>query len=170
MGAIVNDILGGSGALGGLGAILDGGTGGGVAALLPAVIGMLGGSGGSGASSKSTKSTKSGKSGKVGGSAATNGLSELISVLGSKGLGDIVNSWVGGGPNKPITPTQVKKALGPKKVKALAAESGVPEGDVATNLAAILPGLVNHLTPDGKLPDTQSLMQSLNGLQGRLAK
>ena len=149
----MNNILGGSGGLGGLEAILGGGKGGGVAALLPAVLGMLGGG--------------SGKSGKSGGA---NGLGQLINSLGSNGLGDIVGSWVGTGPNKAITPGQVKKGLGKKKLAELSSQSGLPADQVAQHLSSILPGLVNHLTPDGKVPDAASLNQALEGLQGPVPK
>ena len=40
------------------------------------------------------------------------GLSGLIQQFGSKGLGDIINSWVSTGKNLPINAQQVKQGLG----------------------------------------------------------
>jgi len=138
---------GGAGPLGGLESALGGGASGGVAALLPAVVGMMGGGGG-----------------------GASGLEKLVGNLQAGGLGDIVGSWVGMGPNKAITPDQVKAGLGPATLKQLATQSGLPVGQVAEHLTSILPSLVNNLTPDGKIPSTASLAKSLQGLQGLLPR
>jgi uncharacterized protein YidB (DUF937 family) len=136
---------GASGGLGGLESMLGGVAGGGASSLLPAVMGMIGGEGG-----------------------AVTGLEKLVGSLESGGLGEIVGSWVGMGPNKAITPEQVKKGLGNDTIANLAKQSGLPVGDVVQHLTTILPSLVNNLTPDGKLPDAASLAKSLGGLQGLL--
>jgi uncharacterized protein YidB (DUF937 family) len=56
------------------------------------------------------------------------GLNGLVQQFASKGLGDIVNSWVGTGPNKAITPEQIQHGLGSDTVKQLASKVGVPTG------------------------------------------
>jgi uncharacterized protein YidB (DUF937 family) len=140
----------GSGPLGGLESMLGGVMSGGVSSVLPAVIDMIGGKSG-------------GASGKGG---ASNGLQDVIEALQKNGLGDIVGSWVGMGPNRKVTKSQVKKGLGKDKIKHLAEQSGLPEDEVAQHLTTILPSLVNNLTPDGKVPDLASLEKSLGGLQG----
>ena len=150
----MNEILGG-----GLGALLGGSNGGALTSLLPGVIGMLGGKSGS-------STTKKGK----GSAGASSGLEALIAALSAGGLGDIVGSWIGGGPNKPITPAQVKKGVGAKKLAELSAQSGMPVNDVAKHLSVLLPGLVNHLTPDGTVPEASSLDAALQRLQGSLPR
>jgi uncharacterized protein YidB (DUF937 family) len=109
------------------------------------------------------------KKGKAGAGAST-GLEALIAALTAGGLADIVGSWIGKGPNKPITPAQVKKGVGAKKLAELSAQSGMPVNEVAKHLSTLLPGLVNHLTPDGTVPEASSLEASLQGLQGLLPK
>ena len=136
---------GAAGGLGGLESMLGGVAGGGASSLLPAVMGMIGGESG-----------------------GANGLEKLVGGLQSNGLGDVVGSWVGMGPNKAITPEQVKAGLGPDTIAHLAKQSGMPVGDVVQHLTTILPSLVNNLTPDGKIPDAASLAKSLGGLQGLL--
>ena len=41
------------------------------------------------------------------------GLQGVVSEFEKNGLGPTVNSWVGTGPNRPISPDEVHKALGP---------------------------------------------------------
>jgi uncharacterized protein YidB (DUF937 family) len=133
------NIFGGSGALGGLEELLGGGKGG-VAALLPSLIQMLG----------------------------SGGLDELMKGFGANGLGDIIGSWIGTGPNKKVTPGQVKKGVGKSRMKHFAEQSGLPENEVAKQLANLLPHVVNTLTPEGKVPEASGLLKSLQGIQGML--
>jgi uncharacterized protein YidB (DUF937 family) len=88
----------------------------------------------------------------------------VLSALQSGGLGDVVSSWVGTGANKAISPAQVQTALGSEKVAQFAKQAGVNPSEASSALAAMLPQLVDKLSPDGKLPDTQGL----DGLIGKL--
>jgi uncharacterized protein YidB (DUF937 family) len=80
------------------------------------------------------------------------GLGGLVAQLSSKGLGDIVQSWVGTGANKDVTPDQLGRALDPNLLKELAAKFGISPQAVTTHLADVLPKVVDRLTPDGKIP------------------
>jgi uncharacterized protein YidB (DUF937 family) len=135
-----------------------------VLALLPVVLQLLSsqqsGKEKSGKSSKSSKSSKSGQS----------GLESILGSLTSNGLGDIVGSWIGGGPNKKITPTQVKKGLGPARVKEIADQAGLSVGDASKGLSVLLPVLVNELTPKAEVPQPSALDVALQGLSGLLPK
>jgi len=115
--------------------------------LLPLVLGMLG--------------SKSG---------SQSGLEDVIGSLTSGGLGDIVNSWVGKGPNKSITKGQVKKHVGKKALDQLSQQSGLSTDQVASGLSTLLPVLVNHLTPQGQVPGPSALDSALQGLSGLLPK
>ena len=42
------------------------------------------------------------------------------------GLEEIIKSWIGTGPNKPISPNQLHHALGPETVDGLTRETGMP--------------------------------------------
>ncbi|MGA2253602.1 MAG: YidB family protein [Thermoguttaceae bacterium] len=80
------------------------------------------------------------------------GLAGLVDQLSKKGLGDVVQSWVGSGPNKEVTPDQLSQSLDKNLLEQPAAKLGIPPQMVATHLAEVLPKIVDRLTPDGKLP------------------
>ena len=168
----MNGLLGGSG----MGALLDllgGKNGSQIMSLLPALLEMLGGTSGASKTSKSSKSktSKTSRTSKVAsGPAGASGLEEIIGGLSSGGLSDIVGSWVGGGPNKSITPAQVKKGLGAKKIAQLSAQTGMPADEVTQHLSELLPVVVNHLTPEAEVPQPSALEAALQGLQGLLPR
>ena len=47
------------------------------------------------------------------------GLQGVVSEFEKNGLGPTVRSWVGTGPNQPIAPEEVQKALGPDLLRQL---------------------------------------------------
>jgi uncharacterized protein YidB (DUF937 family) len=91
-------------------------------------------------------------------------LSGLMDKLKLGGLDDLVKSWVGKGENKPVTAEQVKAALGPEEVGAVAKDMGVSEDDAASKIAKLLPGIIDKLTPDGLVPDPDAIAKKLTGL------
>lgn len=99
---------------------------------------------------------------------AVGGLGGLIQAFQKNGLGEIVNSWVSTGKNLPISPQQIQQGLGGDLLKQLAAQAGLSPDAAGNQLASLLPGLVDKLTPDGKLPDTTLIEQGLNLLRGKL--
>src|SRR5262252_808544 len=89
------------------------------------------------------------------------GLGGLVNKLQQGGLGDVVNSWVGSGQNQPVSPGQVGSALGPSIIKMLAQKSGLSEQEISQQLSQVLPGLVDKLTPNGRLPTAAELSQKM---------
>jgi uncharacterized protein YidB (DUF937 family) len=87
------------------------------------------------------------------------GLGGLLDKLQKGGLGDVVNSWVGHGQNHPVTPGQLGPALGPDIIKTLAQRSGLSEEELIRQLSQALPGLVDKLTPNGRLPTLAEVSQ-----------
>jgi uncharacterized protein YidB (DUF937 family) len=85
------------------------------------------------------------------------GLGGLLDKLQKGGLGDVANSWVGSGQNKPVSPGQLGPALGPDIIKTLAQRSGISEEEITRQLSQILPGVVDKLTPQGRLPTLAEL-------------
>ena len=85
------------------------------------------------------------------------GLNDLVQKFQTAGHGDVVNSWVGSGANAPIQPAQVGSALGQQTISDLARQSGLSEQELLAQLAQVLPGLVNKLSPDGRLPTQAEL-------------
>jgi uncharacterized protein YidB (DUF937 family) len=95
------------------------------------------------------------------------GLQGLLQSFESQGLGHIISSWIGIGPNKPISPDQVEQGLGSERISQIADHSGMPVEDVKSRLAGLLPNIVDKLTPNGQMPEGGLLQQGLNFLKTR---
>ena len=80
------------------------------------------------------------------------GLQGVVSEFEKHGLGPTVKSWVGTGPNQPISPEDLHRALGPDLLRQLSEKSGLSVQDLAQKLAQVLPQAVDTMTPDGTLP------------------
>jgi uncharacterized protein YidB (DUF937 family) len=80
------------------------------------------------------------------------GLQGVVSEFEKNGLSATVKSWVGTGPNQPISPDEVHKALGPDLLKQLSEKSGLSMEDLTQKLAQVLPQAVDKLTPNGAIP------------------
>jgi uncharacterized protein YidB (DUF937 family) len=89
------------------------------------------------------------------------GLGGLLNKLQQGGLGNTTSSWVGSGQNQPVSPGQLGSALGPNIIKTLAQQSGLPEEEISKQLSQILPGVVDKLTPNGRLPTVAELSQTM---------
>ena len=94
------------------------------------------------------------------------GLENLVSAFRDKGLGDAVASWIGTGQNLPISSEQLQSVLGNEQVEAIAQKLGLSTSDVAQKLATLLPQVIDKLTPDGQLPESNLLAQGLALLKG----
>ena len=81
------------------------------------------------------------------------GLKSIVDKFNSAGLKEIVSSWVGKGKNLPISVDQIKSALGSQQLASLAQKIGLPTDKVAELLSRHLPGAVDKLTPDGRIPE-----------------
>jgi uncharacterized protein YidB (DUF937 family) len=89
------------------------------------------------------------------------GLGGLLDKLQQGGLSNATNSWVGNGQNQPVSSNQLSSALGPEVIKPLAQQSGLSEDDLGKQLSQVLPGLVDKLTPNGRLPTVAELSKML---------
>ena len=88
------------------------------------------------------------------------GLAGLVGALSRGGLEQQVKSWVGTGPNPPVTGPQITQALGHASVAQIAQQLGLDHGQAGNILAQVLPHLIDHLTPDGALPTGDAAAQS----------
>lgn len=82
------------------------------------------------------------------------GLQGLLSKFEGVGLGDVAQSWVGSGPNKPVTPQQLGGILGPDQVQGMSQQSGMAPHDLLSQLSQHLPDLIDKMTPNGQVPTT----------------
>ncbi|HEY1983469.1 MAG TPA: YidB family protein [Xanthobacteraceae bacterium] len=89
------------------------------------------------------------------------GLNDLLHQFQQAGQGETANSWVGHGPNRAISSDDLAKALSPDQINALIAHSGLSRQELLDGLSQHLPEIVDHLTPNGRLPTGQELSQSV---------
>jgi uncharacterized protein YidB (DUF937 family) len=94
------------------------------------------------------------------------GVEGLARIFQQRGLGQEADSWIGTGQNRPITPDQLTQALGSQRVESLASQLGLGKIAGAAAIAALLPVLIDKLTPDGRAPQTASLGGLLGSLLG----
>ena len=86
------------------------------------------------------------------GSVLSGGLGDLLNQLQQGGHGETASTWVGKGQNKAIAPGDLANALGADQIDALASNSGMSRDDLLKGLSQYLPQVIDHLTPDGRLP------------------
>jgi uncharacterized protein YidB (DUF937 family) len=115
---------------------------------------LFGGGGGSRPASAGSQPTPD-----AGAGGLLGGLGGLLDKLQKGGLGQVTNSWVGSGQNQPVSPGQLGPALGPDIIKTLAQRSGLSEEELTRQLSQILPGVVDKLTPSGRLPTLAELSE-----------
>ena len=111
------------------------------------------------ASMLSTKDTSVGGSG---------GLNSIITAFQQKGMGDVMKSWISTGPNPPVSASQLQDVLGGDILAQFAGKAGLPAGQAGSALAALLPAVIDQLTPKGQVPDASSLESTLGALLGGL--
>ena len=88
------------------------------------------------------------------------GLGELMDRFKQNGQGDVADSWVGTGPNKPVTPTQLEQAIGPEVLDTLSRQTGLSRDELLARLCRELPDAVDKYTPQGRLPTEAELSRA----------
>ncbi len=97
------------------------------------------------------------------------GLQGLLQKFQSAGLGEQVSSWIGTGNNLPISAEHIQQVLGGGHLEQLAQQAGMDHGQAALGLSQLIPQMVDHLTPNGQMPESGDLLSgSLNLLKGKL--
>jgi uncharacterized protein YidB (DUF937 family) len=100
-------------------------------------------------------------------SSQTGGISGLAEQFAAQGLGHIISSWIGTGQNLPISAEQLQSVLGSQQVQAIAAKVGLSPEAVNVGLAQVLPQIVDHLTPNGQVPQGDLMAKGLEILKGK---
>lgn len=83
----------------------------------------------------------------------SSGLGELLERFKQNGQADAAQSWINDGPNKDISPPQLKQAIGTDILAALERQTGLPQEELLARLSRELPAAVDKYTPGGCLPD-----------------
>lgn len=78
-------------------------------------------------------------------------LQGLANQLQQGGLANQVQSWLGNGANMPVSPDQLRAALGGEQLTQLARQFGVSPDAVLKLLSDHLPGIIDKASPNGVL-------------------
>jgi uncharacterized protein YidB (DUF937 family) len=97
----------------------------------------------------------------------TGGIQGLVDAFKSKGLGDVISSWIGTGENQPISGDQIKNVLGLDQIRNVAEKAGISQDEATGGLASLLPQIIDKLTPNGKLPESGLLDEAMKMLKGK---
>ncbi len=81
-------------------------------------------------------------------------LQGLATQLQQGGLGNQVQSWLGNGANLPVSPDQIRSALGSEQITQLAQHFGVSPDAALKLLSEHLPGIIDKASPNGALPSS----------------
>jgi uncharacterized protein YidB (DUF937 family) len=81
------------------------------------------------------------------------GIGGILKQLQDAGLDRQIASWLGNGQNLPVTPTQIRDALGNEQVRQIAQQFGIPIDDLLRLLSQFLPGAVDQMSPNGELQE-----------------
>jgi uncharacterized protein YidB (DUF937 family) len=96
-----------------------------------------------------------------GGGGILDGLGDLLDNLAKSGQKDAADSWVKpDAQNQPIEPTDLGKAIGARTLSEIARQSGMSEEDLLKQLSKVLPGVVDKLTPAGRVPSNREVAEN----------
>ena len=93
--------------------------------------------------------------GSVPGPVLSRGVGNTVQDIERSGHGEIARSWVGRGQNRPIAPEKLEAALGEDGIRDLMQQTGMEREELLDMLAEHLPRVIDHLTPDGRVPTDQ---------------
>jgi uncharacterized protein YidB (DUF937 family) len=91
------------------------------------------------------------------------GLGDLIDRFRQSGQGEAAESWVRRGPNQPVSPSQLKQAIGPDVLQTLSRQTGMSEQELLARLSRELPDAVDRYTPEGRVPTEAEFSDPVSG-------
>ena len=118
---------------------------------------LLKGAGGGGSPGSQPGGLLGNLGGMLGGGAGVGGLlsggiGELLERFNQNGQGETAQSWINSGPNKDISPPQLKQAIGSDVLEKLEQQTGLSQEELLARLSRELPNAVDKYTPEGRLP------------------
>jgi uncharacterized protein YidB (DUF937 family) len=91
------------------------------------------------------------------------GLAELIDRFRQNGQGETADSWVSTGPNQPVAPSQLERAIGPDVLATLSRQTGLSQQELLARLSRELPNAVDRYTPEGRIPSEAEFSRETSG-------
>ena len=101
------------------------------------------------------------------GGAGTGGLGDLLAQFQRAGFGQQADSWVSRGQNQPLPANALEQVFGRGALAEIARHAGLSEADASRGLSQLLPEVVDRVTPDGREPDADALLASVQDLGRR---
>ena len=100
------------------------------------------------------------------------GVGGLLNSFRQNGMGSHVDSWVNSNPGQAapqqLSSQQVEQGVPSSLLGSVAERTGLPPQVVSTALATVLPILMQHLTPNGQVPEQGQLGGLAQGLLSKL--
>ncbi|MCZ4060272.1 YidB family protein [Pantoea sp. LMR881] len=84
------------------------------------------------------------------------GIEVLLHKFQQGGLGEVLGSWIGTGNNQPVGSNEIQSAFGQGELQSLADKLGTDVNGASGTLAALLPLLIDKMSPHGQM-DEKSL-------------
>lgn len=95
----------------------------------------------------------------------TEGLARFLERFRRAGLGTVADSWVSAGANTPLSPHQFEDGFGKEALQNLAKQAGMPVETAAPALAAMVPQVVDLMTPNGVLDRSAKTARAANSIE-----
>jgi len=89
------------------------------------------------------------------------GMDGLLNQLKQNGLAEQVQSWVGPGENKAVSPDQVQQGLGTSTLESIAQRAGISPAVASGVIAVVLPLVISHLSGNSGQPAQQGGLAGL---------
>ena len=89
----------------------------------------------------------------------------IMQGMKNQGLQDKLSSWIGTGSNESISENEITNVLGEEMIGKLSKETNLDNEELVKQLTAILPVVVDKLTPEGQLEEGGILSIGINLLK-----
>ena len=96
------------------------------------------------------------------------GLEGLIDRFVEEGLGEVINSWISPLENQPVSDAQIRQVLGRKTLGEIAWHAQISKKEASSQVAALLPRLIDELTPTGRIPPGIRIEKRIRSLRHSL--
>ena len=96
------------------------------------------------------------------------GLEGLIDRFVEEGLGEVINSWISPLENQPVSDAQIRQVLGRKVLGEIAWQAQISKKEAPSQVAALLPRLIDELTPTGRIPPGIRIEKRIRSLRHSL--
>ncbi len=100
----------------------------------------------------------------AGGAQGGNPLEALLRQFQQAGQGNAFDSWIGTGQNQPISPDALSQVFGAPRVEQMAQAAGTDSNSLMDQLSRILPQVVDGMTPQGRIPDANTVQDLIGQL------